>query len=324
MSAPESSPHQMLAPHQAEIRRRAQVHSEGNDAMNSKIFERIEDDGLDDPFENPEQIFVVFSLSQREFAPVPRDPAKPAICIYGAFETRAEAMEHVSVIQKMHPTHSILIDTTHNWICAAATTAHLLDSEYIENKKTTLLKVAETQQETARREFEENVANHTAGNVETRPTEEDSPTTEPTESEQPEEGNTTHASTRVHRNCRVDGQTLAVISVLPDDSADCEFIFRVYALYNDEASANRYVRNVCGCRVQNHHIDVINTCSWAFPQQMKGDKVRKEVYRSDELNKVMNALKRSPQEVQHFYEQQTAEKTDSTTPQIDVEGGTLV
>ena len=294
--------------------------------MNSRVFERIDDDGLDDPFENPEQVFIVFSLSQREFAPVPLDPSNPALCIYGAFETREEAMEHANIVKQMHPAHSILIDTTHNWICAAATTAHLLNREYIENKKAMLLKSAETEQEIARREFEDNVANHKAGTVKATAADENLGSGEGDNGADapPEQTKDADVSTRVHRNCRVDGQALAVMSVLPDDGPDSEFIFRVYALYDDEAAANRYVRNVCGCRVQNHHIDVVKTCAWAFPQQMKGDKVRKEVYRSDELNKVMNALKRSPQEVQQFYAQQQSGEEHSVTPEIEVEGGAVV
>ena len=85
---------ELLAPHHAEIRRRADIQAAGPDALNSKFFTRVEDDGIDQPFVNPEQIFVVFSLSQRELAPIPRDLTNPGVCFYGAFETRAEAMEH--------------------------------------------------------------------------------------------------------------------------------------------------------------------------------------------------------------------------------------
>ena len=48
-------------------------------------------------------------------------------------------------------------------------------------------------------------------------------------------------------------------------------------------------------------IDVVKTCSWVFPQAMDGVHVQKELYRSPELNNVMQTHKRNPQEVDRFY-----------------------
>ena len=294
--------------HQQEIRRRAAVHSEGN--VNSCMFERVDDDGLDDPLENPEQTFVVFSLSHREFAPRASDPTNPGLCVYGAFETREEAMEHAAEVQRRHPKHSLLIDRTHQWICAPATVAHLQDEAHICAKRDALLRAHANEQAAARREFDANVAEQRAGRV-AHPAAEDGGGGGDGDGgggggDGDGDGGAAapkDPAVRVHRACRVDGQALAVLSVLPDSDEDAEFLFRVYGLFESEAAANKYVRNVCGVHVQDHNIDVVKTCAWIFPQQMDGRHVQKEVYRSEELNRVMGALKRSPQEVQRFYKE---------------------
>lgn len=307
---------QLFGEHQAEIRRRASVKDTGAEQVNSKTFARVDDDGLDDPFENPEQVFIVFSLSQREFSPVPRDLSQPGLCIYGAFETRAEAMEHAATVQKAHPRNSILIDETHAWVCATATIAHLQDVAYIKAQKSRLLRMVTETRAQSQQEFEENVAERRAGKVSAASgeTDEDVGETEDGGKENhkreahlgKEDDDPDRTSARINRACRVDGQSLAVVSFVADDGPDSEFIFRVYGFFPDEASANKYVRNVCGCHVKDFDIDVIKACCWAFPQQMHGKHVRKEVYRSEELNKVMAALKQAPQEVKRFYDEHAA------------------
>lgn len=302
---------QMLAEHQTEIRRRAAVKNAGAEQMNSRTFKRVDDDGLDDPFENPEQVFMVFSLSQREFAPVPRDLSRPGLCIYGAFETRAEAMEHAAIVQKAHPGNSILIDETHSWVCAPATIAHLQDASHVKAQKTRLLGMVAQTRAQSQQDFQENVAEQRAGKVSAPPADRDDDGEKEDEKEDENasrDDDPDRTSARIDRTCRVDAQSLAVVSFVADDSSDGEFIFRVYGFFPDETSANKYVRNVCGCNVQDFDIDVIKACCWAFPQQMQGKHVRKEVYRSDELNKVMTALKQAPQEVKRFYDDHSAYK----------------
>ena len=296
-------PQHMLAPHHAEIQRRAAVQA-NEEAINPKVFGRVQDDGLDDPFVNPQQQFVLFSVSHREFAPVARDHHNPGICIYGAFETYGEALEHANLVKAAHPGHSLLIDKTHTWICAAASVAHLQDGAHIEEHRKRLLEKHAADHAARKLEFEENLANQRAGRVAAPVTENDSSVKE----DFPKEDEATKGSSRVKKQCKVDDQMLAVVSVVADDGDDCEFLIRVYALFHDEPAANRYVRNVCGCSVHDHDIDVIHTCAWAFPQQMRNEHVRKEVYRSEELSKIMSSLKRAPQEVQRFREQNAREE----------------
>ncbi len=277
--------------HHNEIRRRSTLVQDGG--LNSSRFERVEANALDDPFVNPEQKFVVFSLSTKEFAPVPVDSCNTGLCIYGAFETMEDAHAHARLVQAQHPTFSVLVDGTHKWIVAANTMEHLTNSEFVQSHAQSLLDKVEAQREKNRQEFEENVRNRTAGAV-TTPSEEDPAST-------PE---TVAAAQKVNKQCSAPDQKFVAVSFVQDkaDKEYPEFLFFVYACYETEDAMNRYVCNTCGDRVTHFDIDVIKTCTWAFPQRMTdGKNVPKEVYRSSELNKVMNTHKKTPQEVERFY-----------------------
>lgn len=273
--------------HHAEIRRRVSVNDSGHYEQTS--FERVESASVDDPFRNEEQTFVVFSLSQKEFAPIPRDSSNPAVCLYGAFETYEEALEHAAIVREEHPTYSLFIDRTHGWIGAFATVDRMKDASYVESKKKSMLNGVEAAREKARAEFVQNVAEHRAG-----------ATVDPVGADEPFELVGAEKPDKIHRRCRVEGQSLAVVSFVKDEDEDAEFLMRVYAFYSEESDANKYVCNVCGDHVTNFDIDVIKTSTWAFPQSMHGKHVRKEVYRSPELNNVMSAHKKAPQDVERF------------------------
>lgn len=278
--------------HHNEIRRRARLDS---DTLNSKTFDRVSSDGVDDPFEHPDQKFVVFSLSQAEFAPCPRDRAQPALCVYGTFETVEDAQEHARYVTRVHPKFSVFVDRTHKWIVAPVSMAHLTDAEYIEAHTRRLLEGVRKLNESNRHDFEENVANHRAGEV-----------TAVADSTPEHEGNTAgepvqRSNDRIHSDCKLSEHRLAAVSFVRDDASPPEFLFYVYACYETEESIHRYVCNTCGDRVSEHHIDIIKTCAWCFPQRMKSSSVAKEVYRSSELNNVMSTHKKNPQQVERFY-----------------------
>ena len=135
--------------HHNEIRRRSTIVQDGG--LNSSTFERVTTNALDDPYMNPEQKFVVFSLSTKEFAPVPVDSENTGLCIYGAFETMADAHAHARLVQAEHPTFSILVDSTHKWIVAASTMEHLTNSEFVQSHTQALLTEVEVQRESAGR-----------------------------------------------------------------------------------------------------------------------------------------------------------------------------
>jgi hypothetical protein len=276
--------------HHNEIRRRSDLIQSGT--VNSSTFSRVDTHGLDDPFVHPEQRFIVFSLSTKEFAPIPENLKNPAVCIYGAFETMNDAHAHARVVEREHPGFSILVDSTHKWIVAASTVEHLTDPEFVKAHTEKLLHRFEEQLKKNKQEFEENVVNRVAGKVEMK--EDDPP--------RGDHSNPSSAQLRVNLGCRLSEQKLLAVSFVQDVDDVPEFLFRVYACYETEEAMNRYVCNTCGDRVTSFDIDVIKTCTWAYPQRMlDGKNVAKEVYRSSELNNVMNTHKKNPQEVERFY-----------------------
>lgn len=314
--------------HHTEIRRRSQV-VQSSDDINSSTFERMDTDGGDDPFRCPEHNYVLYSLSQVEFAPRPTDPGNPALCVYGLFESVDEVKAHASKIQQAHPTHSILFNRTHEWIVAHSTVEHMSDEAYTTEHTRRLLSEHDALRDANSQEFAENVRLQRAGTVKDI-TEEEEETGKEQESDSLEKAQSHH---KISHACRAEDQRFVVISFLKDDTRDKvpEFLFRVYACYETEVEANRYVRNVCGDHVREFDIDVIKTCSWAFPQLMEGVKSQKEVYRSSELNAVMAAHKKNPQEVDKFYrdqamhesskKQDTKEDECSKTPMPDQTDG---
>ena len=276
--------------HHKEIRRRAEL---ADDSLNASTFERVETDGVDDPFYHQDQQYVVFTLSQQEFAPVPVDPSNPAVCIYGTFAEANEAREFARTVQQEHPEYSVLIDRTHQWIVASATMAHLSDAAYVQGHRDALLQRVQTELEQNRREFEENVEKKRVGRLSKPCMDEDTVVDAPHDDR--------GRKRKVAKTCRVDDQKLAVVSFVADTASPPEFLFYIYACYDNEQDANKYVRNTCGNRIRDHNIDVVQTCQWIHPQVMQPAQVPREVFRSSELNKVMQCHKKNPQEVERFY-----------------------
>lgn len=279
--------------HHEEIRRRSTVASD--DLLNSTTFTRVEDDTTDDPFINPEQQFVVFSISHKEFAPRPESDANPAVCIMGLFETRDEAVVHAHCVQKAHPDISVLVDQTHKWIVAAATVEHLTDAAYIDAHVSSLIERHTLAKRSDDENFQDMVHRREAGPIHRKSVAIDDATTVNETPNPP-----CSQRFKISQGCRINDQKLVVMSYVRDDGDLPEFLFRVYAAFDTESHANRYVRNTCGNEVIDHHIDMFQTGAWIFPQTMVTENAQKEVYRSDELNLVMTTHRKNPQEVERF------------------------
>lgn len=291
--------------HHNEIRRRSSL-ATNPESLNSITFSRVEDDGVDEPFVNPEQAFAVFSLSHAEFAPKPERPDNPALCVYGLFETMVEAHQHAKKVIQAHPEVSVLVDRTHKWIVATSSLAHLGDSEYVEGHTRALLEREEQTKRKNDEEFERIVEVREAGPVSAKTEEAEAP---PPASDGDEEKPTAQRF-KIASECKLAEQRLVVASFVKDEAELPEFLFMIYAAFEDEGKANRYVRNVCGDHVTRFNIDVVQSAAWVFPQRMDGAKVQKEVYRSDELNRVMQTHKKNPQEVERFMKENESQLKD--------------
>lgn len=282
-----------------EIQRRAGAKEMSYGHSETTTFERAEDDGRDDPYLNPEHRYVLFSLSHREFAPVCQDAKNPAVCIYGTFETRELACEHASVVRKNNPCVSLLIDDTHKWICAVSSVSRLSDLEYCDMHRERVLSDHADRLRANKDDFSRNVRERRMGDVST-PVEAQEGESTPLATSLSE--GKIEIATRMSESCRVVDQSMCIVSFLKDNlSNSSEFLFRVYACYDNESNANRHIRNVVGDMVKDHDIDVVRTACWIHPYKMDAKHVKKEIYRSSELHKVMKAHKNAPDQVSRFY-----------------------
>ncbi len=275
--------------HHNEIKRRSEITKQG--FTDDKTFTKVEDNN-NFSFKFDDQAFVVFSLSQESFAPIPVNNSNPAICIYGAFPTREEAVEYAHNVIKEHNI-SIFVDQTHKWIAAVKNTECMTNNTYIESHTSKLIKKHQEMLHTNLQEFKENVENKKAGN-----------TTKNEKSDQPDQPKeTTEKNSKSHKissKLDVRGQKLAVVSFVKDDADIPEFLCQIFAFFDKEEDANVYIRNVCGDKIQDFDIDVVSTCEWIFPQNMTYENANKEIFRSEELDHIMRNHKNQPKEVARF------------------------
>lgn len=313
----------MYEEHQKEIQRRKRV-KEGRDEGGS-FSQRGTEEGRDEdscsmPFNNEQQAYVVYSLSQGRpdtngLAPYPVDLSNPGLCLYGAFPTAEEAREHaleVSDLQKW----SVLIGRTHVWNVGIRDAGRIgKEQEVVER----MLRREEGRREEEREDFETNVSKLKEETTEKDEDEEGGDEKEERPSKRRDGGGDEERkkgtpfpegkakARRAKAGTEVRGQKFAVLSVLPDplcpskdkQISSPEFLFRVYAFFETEAEASSYAKNVAGEEVFDHDIDVVLSCEWIFPQSM-GDNALSDVYRDEELDKIMKFRKNQPKEVERY------------------------
>ena len=294
--------------HQTEIKRRNNVSKQET----SHTFDKVEGD-VHYPFVISEQKYVLFSLSSIGFAPRAEDPSNPAVRIYGAFDSTEEANFHAQLVLEKDPSCSLMLDETHKWIVAPSTEKNMQDVEYIQTHTNKILKKYEDIESQHAADFHKNVSeqeiNHTTNRVPECP-----------ESKcKTDISNMSRARKNLPSGAEVRRQQLAVVSFLPDRWFDKnnapEFIFRVYAMFEHEDDANKWVRNVCGDEVKDHDVFVVNTCEWLHPQKLDKDKI-KSIYRSNELDKILTNHKDQPNKVKQFEEWRQKEEPEESVENL--------
>tara|TARA_B110000008_G_scaffold273812_1_gene308653 strand:- start:462 stop:1499 length:1038 start_codon:yes stop_codon:yes gene_type:complete len=300
--------------HHNEIRRRSEITQQGY--VDNKSFTKVSDSNSY-VFVNEDQRFIVFSISQTEFSPVSENPQNPAVCIYGAFPTRDEAVEYAkNCVLEEHKGISVFVDDTHKWVAAVKNPGCMQES-YVKSHTDRLLKQHQAMLHTNLKEFQENVEEKKTG--ETKKKDEEDEKNEKVDEKQEKPKGKSH---RISGKLDVRGQKLCVVSFLKDDAEIPEFLFRVYGFFDKEDDANAYVRNICGDKVEEFDIDVIETCQWAFPQTMTYDKANKEVFRSEELDLIMKNHRNQPKEVARFNEVMAKDNEETQTEEMTADTST--
>lgn len=277
--------------HHKEIQRRSQINEQN--IHDDTTFTKVPD-VENHAFVNPSQKFIVFSLSHEDFAPRSENVKNPAVCIYGAFPTQEEATEYaVNMVGPTHPGISILLDETHKWIVAVKNPSNLSNASFVDEHRKLLLEKHRSMLHTNLKEFEENVAEKKTGDAKKVATKTED------EARVPDKKTKSH---KISNQLDVRGQKLAVVSFVKDDADVPQFLFKIYAIFEKEEESNAYIRNVCGDKVQDFDIDVVSTCEWLFPQNMTYQNVNKEIFRSEELDRIMSSHRNQPKEVERFKE----------------------
>ena len=75
------------------------------------------------PAAPPQQTWVLASMGTAVLAPVPADPARPALRVYGAFATKQDAAEHADVVRQLDPRCSLLLLERGAWALMPRTAA---------------------------------------------------------------------------------------------------------------------------------------------------------------------------------------------------------
>lgn len=240
------------------------------------------------PAKNPDQMHIVFSLSNEKFAPRMRPGESPAVRLYGAFATREEARSYAGDLAAYDPGISLLVDEVHKWILAPRNESRLNDASIVDKK----LKRHDVRKQ---RDHDEFVARQ-GKSVDVEGLSPDKKDDDSVAKRAQGDGvGGRHAVPALYQMA---DQRLAVVSFVCDDSN--EFLFKVYGFVDSQTDANSWVRNVLSKSVKDYHIDVVSSCQWCFPTTMKAERVDAEAFRNKELDAIMNHHKKEPERVKEF------------------------
>ena len=286
----------LMEPNQIEIQRRSGIAQDAEN-LNQDVFQRVGDGQLAGPFVRPDQLWVLYSISHVYMSPVCKDPRNPGVRIYGVFETNEDARDHANLISAEDKC-SLLISPTHEWIVGASQPDRYdqrIAAPHIEK----LLDANLAKRASERTKFEENVSKKTVPYEGKKEDEDDQASGDAADGEELSEGMT--RAKKLPRTLGVREQSYAVVSFLPDTTRSSpEFIFRVYACFEMQSDADRYVRNVAADHVKELDIDVVSLCEWLHPQTVQGKNLPKEVFRAGELDSIMSWHRSQPEEVDKF------------------------
>jgi len=300
--APGGSADNVLAEHHGEIQRRVAVAE--SVVTGVAAFARAEGIGDDPPMVDPDQRFVLFSVSHEGVPPRALDRTRPALRVYGYFPDQDEARRMAEVVAAQDPDCCLQLNRTHEWILACRTLPRLGDAAAVAAKTERLLRAHVAAQALRRDEFDSTVRSMQEDRSGDRPLR------ETTESDDEDEPGTTKAAeavaevpmlppggrrapTSLPACCDVSGQGVVAMSTVADaeEPESPEFLFRVYGCFANEVDADRYVRNVASVEVTEFDVDVALARKWLHPtlqMDVKGE------YRSTELTKLWTITARSP------------------------------
>jgi hypothetical protein len=286
-----------------EIARRRAVAAPPSDAPT--YFEPGEQAGA--PFALTGQSHVLCSVGTAVLAPQPVDPCAPALRVYGAFDTREDARDHADVVRASDPDCSLVVLRRDEWFMMPQSRRALEEPDYAARRRDEKLAAWRASQRAEAAAFDETVRNKTFAPANVEDTAEEA---------QDEEDGTADAMRSVYGRARrlragaeVRGQAAVALCVVPD--ADGECLVRVLGCFESTADADAWSRDVATRHVLDDDVLVAPTCEWLYPNARVVAGGRQH-YRIDELQRIMDAAARNPEQVQS-YKQWKAGQTDAAS-----------
>ena len=307
----------MLEENMKEIQRRKQV----DDSDHS--FEKTGTCNL--PLKIPDQNFVLFSTSHVEMAPFCSDPDEPSIKFYGIFPDVDSAKSYCEECNIKNV--NIQIHPIQEWGVLAYKPDHLQNPTYIANKISSIVQSYVDERASHNDNFNENKSKQQTGDdviEETRKV---------SESVRFEHKSTLREKKKISGVGNISpvyGQKYMVVSFLPDKKYERypELLFAVHGAFDTEQEADSWIRHVLSEKVTDVDIDIVNSCQWLFPQNIKSSDFGTEKFRGSELNKVMQYHKSEPSKIKQFKEwnesTSSGEQSTSNLKNISSENETQV
>jgi hypothetical protein len=217
---------------------------------------------------------------------------RPCARVYGAFATREDALAHADVVQGVDATCSLVIAQRGEWLLFPQTEAVRDDPDERMRRLTKRLDVHRDARADADAEFDRVVRERAD-----RPAPRDVPVDDDEDADA--EKLVYPPPRRLRAGAEVRGQSAVALCAIPDPVGG-ECLLKILGCFETAAEADNWARNVASRRVTDEDIVVAPTCEWFYPN---GDaKASREHYRSDELQRIMDAAARNPQAVREYKE----------------------
>tara|TARA_B110001450_G_scaffold98809_1_gene93725 strand:- start:207 stop:1187 length:981 start_codon:yes stop_codon:yes gene_type:complete len=248
------------------------------------------------PFHLPDQDFVLLTMGTSVLAPVPVDPTRPSLRIYGTFASREEAVEHSSLVRRLDPVCSLVVAQRNEWLLMPQSETMRVDLVARQ------LKVEEKLQTCRLRQQEE-------GDAFMRAAKEHVERPAPPSSLSSREGEEEEAETeevermvygkprRLRAGAEVRGQASVALCCMADEHGEC--LVKVLGCFESHADADGWVQDVGSRHITEDDILITSTCEWIYPN---GEAMGQKKYRVDELQRVMDAAERNPEQVRTYKE----------------------
>lgn len=292
-----------------EISRRQNVTGSTTDFSETTYFSR-DGDGANLPYVLHGQNFALVTMGTNVLAPRPLDSLRPALRVYGAFDTKEEAREHAEVVSSLDKTCSLAVIPMRSWFILPQ------NEECRDNPEERMRRTEKRLQWWRVKQMEEGEQFKRRVSERLQPDEPSSMMdTDTATAVQESEDGTTEAEQIVYRAPRrlrtggeVRGQGYVALSVIPDDVIG-ECLVNLHGFFESAGEADRWSRNVASRHVTDDDIFTAQACEWLYPN---GETKSTTHYRNDELQRIMDAAERNPQAVQDYKDWKAQQDANAT------------